>query len=148
VQALARGHRQAPARLAQLGEHGRVVGGVHEHGREGVVLGGGPDHRGAADVDVLDDLRVGGVAARDRGLEGVEVHAHEVHWLDPLLNRRLQMRLVVAHREQSGVEPRVQGLHAPVHHLGEACEVLDRAHRHARVGESARGAAGRDDLDA
>ena len=32
----------------------RVIAGVHHHGDVRVVLGGGADHGGAADVDVLD----------------------------------------------------------------------------------------------
>ena len=42
----------------------------------------------------------------------------------------------------------MERLHAPVHHLGEAGEVLDCAHRQAGSGELAGGAAGRDELDA
>ena len=94
------------------------------------------------------DLLLARVAARDGLLERVEVHAHEVDLLDLLLGRRAQVLVVVAPREQAGVQPRMQRLHATVHDLGEAGEVLDRAHRDAGAGELARGAAGRDDLDA
>ena len=58
------------------------------------------------------------------------------------------MLLVVPPCQQPRVQPRVQRLHPPVHHLGKAGEVLDRAHRDPRPGELACGAAGRDDLDA
>ena len=54
---------------------------------------------------------------------------------------------VVADREQPGVELRVQRLDAAVHDLREAGEVGDRADRDAGLGQLARGAAGRDDLD-
>ena len=50
----ARRERQPPVGLAQLGEHGVVVGRVDDHRGEGAVLGGRADHRRAADVDVLD----------------------------------------------------------------------------------------------
>ncbi len=73
-----------------------------------------------------------GVAARDGLLERVEVHAHQVDRLDPLLGGGPQVLVVVAPRQQARVQPRVQRLHAPVHHLGKAGEVLDRAHRDAR----------------
>ena len=72
-EALARCQREPPVALAQLGEHGLVVGGVDDDGGEGAVLGGGADHRGAADIDVLDRLgrrwRQGGrwCARRGRG---------------------------------------------------------------------------------
>src|SRR5437016_8759580 len=42
---------------SELGEHALVVLRVDHHGRESAVLGRGPDHRRATDVDVLDDLR-------------------------------------------------------------------------------------------
>jgi hypothetical protein len=42
----------------------------------------------------------------------------------------------------------VQRLDAPVHHLREAGEVVDRADLDAGLGEAPGGAAGRDDLDA
>ena len=125
-----------------------VVARVHDDGRECAVLGGRPDHRRAADVDVLDHLLLRGVAARDGLLERVEVHAHQVHLLDLLLGGRAQVLVLVAPRQQARVQPRVQRLHAPVHHLGEAGEVLDRAHRDPGAGQLARGAAGGDELHA
>ncbi len=143
------GRQREPAvGLAQLGKHWLVVGGVDDDGGEGAVLRGRADHRGAADVDVLDRLGRRGVAAGNRALEGVEVHADEVDRLDLVLGRRAQMLLVIAQREQPCVEAGVQGLDAPVHHLGEAGEVLDGAHRQPGCGELACGAAGRDELDA
>ena len=74
------------------------------------------------------DLRVAGVAAGDGLLERVEVHAHQVDRLDPLLGRR-----VAGARRRRGApagrrEARVQRLHPAVQDLGEAGEVLDRAH--------------------
>ena len=142
------GEREPPVGRAQLGEHGLVVGGVDDDGRERAVLGGGADHRGPADVDVLDRLGRRGVGAGDGALEGVEVDADEVDGLDRVLGGGAQVLVVVAQREQAGVEAGVQRLHAPVHHLGEAGEVLDGAHRQAGGGELAGGAAGRDELDA
>ena len=144
----ARVEREPPAGLAQLREHALVVGRVDDDRRERAVLRGRADHRGAADVDVLDDLGVARVAARDGLLERVEVHADEVDLLDLVLGRRGQVALVVAQREQPGVEPRVERLQAPVHHLREAREVLDLARLDAGAGELTRGPAGRDDLDA
>jgi hypothetical protein len=38
---------------AQLAQQLVVVGRVHHHGHVGMVLGGGTDHGGPADVDVL-----------------------------------------------------------------------------------------------
>ncbi len=144
----ARLQRKHAAGVAQLIEHTLVVARVDDDGRERAVLGRRPDHRRAADVDVLDHLVLGRVAARDGLLERVQVHAHEVHLLDPMLGRRAQVRILVAPRQQARVQPRVQRLHAPIHHLREAREVLDRAHLDAGAGQLARGAAGRHELHA
>ncbi len=145
---LARGEREAPPGLPQLREHAPVVGGIHDDRGERVVLGGSADHGRPTDVDVLDNLRGRGVAAGDRLLERVEVHADEVHRFDPVLGGGVKVLLAVAQREQPRVEARVQRLHAPIHHLGKAGEVLDRAHRDPSALKLAGGATGRDDLHA
>ena len=134
--------------VVQLLDH-RVVGRRARHdGREAVVLGGRADHRRAADVDVLDRIRVGHAGAGDGALERVEVHADEVDELDVVLGGLRHVLGVVAQREQPGVEPRVQRLDAPVHDLREAREVVDGADVEPGLAQRGRGAAGRDELDA
>jgi hypothetical protein len=86
-------------------------------------------------VDVLDDLLLACIAARNRLLEGVEVDAHEIDLLDPLLAGGLQVGVLVAAREQPRIQPWVQRLDATVHDLGKAGEVLYRAHLNAGVGQ-------------
>ena len=49
--------------------------------------------------------------------------------------------------EDPGVHARVQRLDPAVEALGEAGEVLDLGHGHARVGDARGGGTGRDDLD-
>jgi hypothetical protein len=66
-----------------------------------VVLGGGPDQRRAADVDVLDHLLLGHPAARGGALERVEVHAHEVDRGDPVLGQGVPVRLARADRQEA-----------------------------------------------
>jgi hypothetical protein len=68
-----------PARLRlELGEEGAVLSGTRHGGDAQVILGGGADHRGAADVDALAQV-LGGRARVGRGLrEGVEVGDHHV----------------------------------------------------------------------
>ena len=85
---------------------------------------------------------------RRRALERVEVHAHEVDELDPVLLGGDHVLRVVAQRQQAGVELRVQRLDAAAHDLREAGEVLDRADLEPGLGQLARRAAGRDELDA
>src|SRR5581483_10360724 len=101
------------------------------------VLGRRTDHRGAADVDVLDDLLVGHSAPGGGALERVEVHAHQVDELHVVLTRRLHVPGVVTDGEDSRVELRVKRLDAAVHDLGKAGESGDLAHGDAGFGELA-----------
>ena len=80
------------------------------------VLRGRPDHRRAADVDLLDHV-VGGRSARDRLPEGVEVHDDEVEGIDGVLAELRHVVLVAAIGEQSRMDLRVERLHAPTQHL-------------------------------
>jgi hypothetical protein len=111
-----------------------------------VVLGRSADHRGPADVDVLDDVGLADPAPPGRALERVEVDAHEIDVLDVVLGCGAHVPGVAADGQQAGVEPGVQRLHAAVHDLREAGEVLDAADLEARLAQLGRRAAGRDDL--
>jgi hypothetical protein len=88
-----------------------------------LFLAAGTDHRGTADVDVLDDLLVNRAALGGRALERVEVHAHQVHELDGVLLGGAEVLVVVAYRQQPRVELGVQRLDPAVHDLGEAGEL-------------------------
>ena len=107
-----------------------------------MVLCGGADHRRATDVDVLDHLGVADAGASRGALEWIEVDADELDELDVLLLRLSQVVGVVAHREEAGVELRVERLDPAVHDLGKPGEVIDRAHVDARRTELLGGAAG------
>jgi hypothetical protein len=140
--------RELAGRVLELLQHRVVTGGVDHDRREGEVLGRRADHRRPADVDVLDHLVLGDAAAGGGGLERVEVHAHEVDELHVVLVGGDHVARVVAQRQQAGVEPRVQRLHAPAHDLGEAGELLDPADVETGVAQGRRGPAGGDQLDA
>src|SRR5699024_4387568 len=71
---------QVEAALARGGEDVPVSLRARDDGDGGVVLGGGADHRGPADVDLLDALVRGG-ARGDHLAEGVEVDDDEVEGL-------------------------------------------------------------------
>ena len=147
-QRLARAERELAGGVRELLQD-RVVAGRVDHDRgEGEVLGRRADHRRAADVDVLDHLVLGDAAAGRGGLERIEVHAHQVDELDLVLGGRRHVLLVVAQRQQPGVELRVQRLDAAAHDLREAREVLDRPDLEPALAQRGRGAAGRDQLDA
>ena len=126
-----------------------VVARRRRHDRDvGVVLRGGPDHRGPADVDLLDEL-----VERDAGplgsrRERVEVDDDELERGDRGGDQLLAMVGEAAVGEDPGVDPRMERLHPAVEHLGEARHRGDVRDGEARLAEGSRGAAGRDELEA
>ena len=137
---------------AVLGEglQGRaVIGRVDEDHDIGVVLGGGAEHGGAADVDVLDALGEGGAALPgDDGAEGVEVAGDEVDRPEAVLGEGPVVFGQVAAGEDARVDGGVEGLHAAVEHLGEARDLLDAGNRHACRLDGSLRAACRDEFPA
>ncbi len=115
-------------------------------GNETVVLGGGADQRRPADVDVLDAGREPG-AARDRLLEGIEVHHQQVDRRDVVHRHRELVLLVVAAGKQPAVDHRMQRLDPAVHDLREAGVIRDLGHGDIRLPQQFRRAPGRQDGD-
>jgi hypothetical protein len=111
-----------------------------------VVLGGGADHRRAADVDVLDAVFVGR-ALLDGRLERVQVHYQEIDRLDAVLGHRLPVLGIAADRQQAAMHLGMQGLDAAVHHLGEAGKVRHVRDLQPRFGDRLGGTAGGDQFD-
>ena len=82
-QRLAQRQTRGAAVLGHLGQDRRIVLRI-DHDRHGsVVLGGGPDHRRPADVDVLDALGIGR-ALRHGRLEGVEIDHEQIDGRNPV----------------------------------------------------------------
>jgi hypothetical protein len=142
----ARDRAECPA-AAELVEDRRVLGRRRDDGDAVVVLGGGPNHRGTAHVDLLDRLGARDALARHRLLERIERDDHEVDRRNPVLLQRLQMLGHVAPGQDPAVDLRVERLHSPVEHLGEPGDLRDVPHRDARLPEEPRGASGGEDLD-
>jgi hypothetical protein len=67
-------HRRWHAAVGERGEHGLVVDGIHYDRDVFMVFGRRAQHRGAADVDVLDRLGVRAIGTRRSGLEWIQVH--------------------------------------------------------------------------
>jgi hypothetical protein len=59
--------------VRKRGEHRLVVGVIDDDRDVLVVLGGRAQHRGSADVDVLDGLGVRAIGPGRRGLERIQV---------------------------------------------------------------------------
>lgn len=129
-------------------QQGLVVGGIGDDGDTGVVLGGGADHGGAADVDVLDGIFQGDVGLGHGLAEGVEVHAHQVDGGDAVLLDGGQVLGQVAAGQDAAMHLGMQGLDAAVEHFREAGVVADFGDRQAGVAQHLGGAAGGQELDA
>jgi hypothetical protein len=131
----------------EVGKDRRVIRAVDHDRHVRVVLGGRPDHRRAADVDVVD-ARLEGPSRRDRGFERIEVHDQEVDRRDAVREHRGLVLGIGAAREEAAMDRRVERLDAPVHHLGKPREIAYVANRETGIREHAARAARRDELDA
>jgi hypothetical protein len=123
------------AGLLDLRQHPAVVArGTHD-GDVRIILGCGAQHGRSADVDVLDRILERAPRFRNRLLEGVEVHDHQVDGLDAVLLHLPHVLGVVPPAQDPAVHLGVQGLDPPVEHLREAGELRDVLDRDARVAE-------------
>ena len=133
---------------AQLVEDRRVLR-LRGHDRDApVVLGGRPDHRGAADVDLLDRFDLRHAGPRHRLLEGIEGDDDQIDRCDPVLAERGEMLGDITAGQDSAVDLRMERLDAPVEHLGETGRLRHVDHADPRLADQLRRAAGRQDLDA
>ena len=109
----------------QLFQNGGVIIVIDHHGDECVVFGRAAQHRGSADVYILDGVLKRSPLSLNGLLERIEVHHHHVDGGDAVGFHLLDMLGVRAHGEESAVHFGVQGLHAPVHNLGKARHLAD-----------------------
>ena len=128
-------------------EHGLIVPRLDDDGDVVVVLCRRPDHRGTADVDILDAVLVTR-AFVDGRLERIEVDHQQIDRRDAVRLHRLGMFLVVADREQAAMHLGMQRLDPAVHHFGKAGEVGDVVYLQPCRGDRLGGAAGGDEFDA
>jgi len=126
-------------------DHLAVARRMDDDGDARVVLRRGADHGRPADVDLLDALLRPG-AGRDRRGEGVEVDHHEVERRDVQIGQLRHVLGLATVGEDAGVDPRVEGLDAPVEALGEAGDLLDGCDRNAGGGDRGSGGTRGDDL--
>ncbi len=126
-----------------------VVGGRGDHGDVLPVLGRRADHRGSADVDVLDQLFERRVFLRGDLFEFVEIDADQIDGRDAVLGNGLHVLGLGAHGEDAAGNARVNGLHAAVEHLGKAGDLGHFAQgSDACFGKGFERASGGDDFDA
>ncbi len=111
------------------------------------VLGRPAQHGWAADVDHLDRVLLLDPTPRDDLRERIQVDADEVERADAVLVESGQVVRVVSPGENGGVDPRVQGLHAPAEELWDLGQVLDSSGFEPVLLEVVGGAAAGDELD-
>ena len=125
----------------------RVVGGIHNNSDSVVVLRGSANHGGATNIDLLDDGVLIG-AGCDGLNEGVQVHNHQVERLNVQLFKGVDVLLLAAVRQNTGVDARVQGLHAAFEALGETGHFGDLGDGYACCRDGGCSGAGGDQRDA
>src|SRR5437763_185487 len=127
--------RKCAAGAPQFVRDGVVVSGRSHDDDVVEILGGGADHRRAADVDILDQfLKL--YARLGRGfLEGVEIHDHHVDGSNPMFGDGSDVLRIVAAVQDSSVNFRMQRLDASVEHFGEAGKVGDVFDVHSGLAE-------------
>jgi hypothetical protein len=131
----------------ELPDKDRIVGRACDDSDVFEILGGGADHGGPADVDVLDEMTEGDIGLCGGFLESVEVYNHHVDGSDAVGGYGRLVIGVAALVEEAAVDLGVQRLYAAVEHFGEAGKIADVFNREAGFAEGACGTAGRDQLD-
>ena len=111
------------AAVFKLIDHALVIHRVHD-GRDILpVLCRGAQHRRPADIDVLNRFFERNAFLLYRGLEWVQVNRHDVDQPDTKLLHLRHVVGVVPHREDSGMNVRMQRFHAPIETFGKARDV-------------------------
>ena len=119
----------------EFGQHRLVVGRIAQHGHGRMIFSGGAQQRGAADVDIFERLGEAATGPRHGGLKGVQVDHEQIDRADAMRPHDGVIR--AAPPQQAGMDARVQGLDAAVHHLREAGIVGDFSHPDIMFGQQA-----------
>ena len=129
---------RAPLLAFQFFDEGGIVGDAGDDGDVFKVFGGGADHGGAADVDVLDEMAEGDAGLGGGFLKGIEIDDDHVDGLDAVRGDGGLVLLIAANVEQAAVDLGMEGLDAAVEHLGKAGELADVLDGEAGFAEGAR----------
>ena len=112
------------------------------------ILGGGADHGGSADVDVLDQLFESHAGLGSSFFEGVEIHHDHVDRLDAVLGDGGDVRGILAAMQDASMHFGMQRLDAAVEHFREAGEFGDVFDGDAGIAQQLGRASGGDEFDA
>ncbi len=129
-------------------QHQWIIRGIHHRQYRFVILGGGAEHGGAADVDVLQGVFQRGVLIGNGELKGIEIHRHQVDRDDLMPLERRHVFGQIAAGEERAVDHGVQRLDPSVQQLGKPGQLLHLDDGDVARAERGGGSAGRDDLPA
>lgn len=136
-----------PGSRAESGEDFFKLGVVCDDSDVGVVLGGGADHTGSADIDIFDGVFESDIGFRDGGFEGVEIHNDEFEGDNAVGLDGFGVAGEVGATEDGAVDLGMKGFDAAVHDFGEAGVGGDIDDGDAVLDEEFAGAAGGEDFE-
>ena len=110
-----------------------------------MILGGGADHRGPADIDILDGVFKAAIGIGDCLLKRVQVDDDQIDRLDLVLLHHRVIDSTPA--EYAAMHLWVQGLDSSRHHFRKAGVIGDLGYRYALLGDQFGGAAGGQQFD-
>src|SRR5262245_4011703 len=111
-----------------------------------IVLRRRPDHTGAADVDILDDL-IEGRAACHRRFERIKIDDHQIDGNDFMLFHLRDVFRVVSQGENSAMNSWVECLYPAVHHFRKPSDFGNILDGNSVLAQQRSRAAGGNDLN-
>ena len=112
------------------------------------ILGGGPDHRRPADIDVFNQFFESNAGLGCGFLESVEIHDHHVDGGNAVLGHGGNMFGIFAAMQDAAVNFGVQRLNTPIEHLGKSGEFRNIFDRDPGIAQQFGRASGGDEFDA
>ena len=131
--------------VLEIYKHGIIVVWVNDNRNAIMIFRGSSNHRGPADVNILDCIVDGCVVARNRLLERIQIDDQQIDRLDSVLGHYCLIDAATA--QQPAVNDRVQRFDAAVHDLREVGFLGDLYYVEAGITKLTTGSAGRDYFD-
>ena len=138
-------HTPRPALAIQLVKHSRVIGWGHDRQDVDEILGGRPDKRRPADVDLFNERFEWHIDVASGFYEGIEIDGNNIDESDAVAGDGGHIVRAVSASQDAAMYGRMQRLDASVHQFRHPCYVRDAGHRHSgRFERSGRSPGGND----
>src|SRR5690242_11123686 len=111
------------------------------------IFGGGADHRGATDVDILNEFVEVHTLFAGSLFEGVEIDYDHIDGLNAVFSNRCAVCRIFAAMQNSPVHLRMERFNTAIQHFGEAGQVGDVFYFDSRVAQELGGSAGGDEFN-